>query len=507
MRTRDEASTVTSGFFAPSPGRGALNDFAHERPAAARPCGVTASLVLALALLTGALAAAQPLPPLPQLPLDTYEPAIREPVSEAYDDARERPHDAARNGILGMVLYAHEQYEFAAPCFERAHALDPGEGRWAYYLGRAQFYLARYDRAVASLGETLRLRPGYLPAEVRLALALLDADRQDESLRVYQGLERRYPGTAEVHYGLGRIHASRGETRSAVTHLSRACELSPTFGAAHFALARAYRDLGEKQKAQQHLALYQKDKLGWPTLPDPLLADIEALRNSSTDHLRRGIELAEQGQLKEAAEEHEAALEVDPDLVQAHVNLIRLYGELGAPSRAEKHYRAAREIAPNLAELHYNYGVLLSEQDPVKAAEAFRQALELQPTYAEAHNNYAYLLMAAGKLEDAARHYRTALEERPDYRGAHFNLARILIQEGQLDEAISHLQQTLAPEDDNTPRFTYALAAAHARAGNRPEALKYMHEAREKATAWGQSALLASIDRDLTALEQAPGPQ
>ena len=29
-------------------------------------------------------------------------------------------------------------------------------------------------------------------------------------------------------------------------------------------------------------------------------------------------------------------------------------------------------------------------------------------------------------------------------------------------------------------RFTYALAAAHARAGNCPEALRYIHEAREK---------------------------
>ena len=145
-------------------------------------------MVLALALLTSALAAAQPLPELPQLPLDTYEPAIREAISGAYDAALANPDDAARNGILGMVLYAHEQYEYAEPCFERAHALDPGEGRWSYYLGRAQLYLASNDRALASLRETLRLRRGYLPAEVMLAQALLDSDRQDESLGVYQEL-------------------------------------------------------------------------------------------------------------------------------------------------------------------------------------------------------------------------------------------------------------------------------------------------------------------------------
>ena len=465
------------------------------------------SIPLALTLLTSVLAAAQSPPSLPELPLDTYEPAIRGAIAEAQQEALARPDDAARNGILGMVLYAHEQYEYAEPCFQRAHGFDPGEGRWAYYLGRAQLFLARYDQAAASFRETLRLRPGYLPAEMRLAQTLLDADRQDEALAAYQDLERRHPATAEAHYGLGRIYAARGETGPAVTHLSRACELAPTFGSAHFTLARVYRGLGEKEKAEHHLELYKKDKVGWPILTDPLLADITALRNTATDHLRRGIELAEQGQLQEAVEEHVAAVEIDPTLMQAHVNLIRLYGQLGEPSRGEEHYRAALEIDPNLAELHYNYGVLLNQQDPAGAAEAFRRALELKPSYAKAHNNYAFLLMTSGKLDDAARHYRAAVEERPDDRAARFNLARILIVQGRLDDAISHLQQTLVPEDGDTPRFTYALGAAYARSGNRAEALRYMQEAREMATALGQSALLASIEKDLQALRQAQSPQ
>jgi tetratricopeptide (TPR) repeat protein len=467
---------------------------------------MTAALLLALAFVAPVSVQSQSLPPLPQLPLDTYEPAIREPISEAYDDARERPHDAARNGILGMVLYAHEQYEFAEPCLERAHALDPGEGRWAYYLGRAQFYLARYDRAEASLREALRRRPGYLPARVVLAQCLLDAGRLDESLTLYRALEAQRPDAAEVHYGLGRIHAAQGDLAAAVDHYHKACDLHPGFGAAHFALARAYRDLGEKEKAREHLDLYQKDKLGWPTVPDPLLADIVGLRNSATDHLRRGIRLAKKGQLREAAEEHEAALEVDPELIQARINLIRLYGQLDRPEEAEKQYRAALDTDPNLAEIHYNYGVLLASQQSTDAADAFRRAVELKPAYAEAHNNYAYLLMTSGKLEDAAKHYRAALETKPDYPAAHFNLARILIQQGELDEAIGHLRQTLSPKGEETPRYTYALAAAYALAGNRPEALKYMEEARQKASARGQSDLLSSIEKDLRRLEQEASP-
>jgi len=65
--------------------------------------------------------------------------------------------------------------------------------------------------------------------------------------------------------------------------------------------------------------------------------------------------------------------------------------------------------------------------------------------------------------------------------------------------------KALTPEDENTPRYLYALAATHARAGHAAEALKYARSARDQAAARGQSELLASIDRDLRALEQAAG--
>lgn len=466
-----------------------------------------AALGLAIILVlpsTGAAQVMDGLPSLPQLPLETYEPAVRGPIAEAFEDARAEPLDAARNGLLGMVLYAHEQYEFAAPCFERAHILDRGEGRWAYYLGRTEFYLGDYGRAAASLIEALRTRGApYVPAQVLLAQALLEAGNLEQSRTAYEQTLADEPDTAAAHYGLGRIAASQNATEEAVRHLERAVELYPTFGAAHFALAKAYRELGERDKAQGQLALYQKDKDGWPPLDDPFLQDILGMRDSPTTRLRQGIELAAAGQLDEAAAAHEAALEGDANLVLAHVNLIRIYGELGEREKAEEHYRAALALDPNLAELHYNYGVLLVETDAGKAAEAFRRALELKPTYAEAHGNYAYLLMTSGRLDEAAEHYLKALEEQPDNRGARFNLARILVQQQRNQEAIVHLEQLLVPEDDSTPMFTYALGAAHARAGNREEALRYMQQAREKASGRGQSDLVASIDRDLQALQQA----
>lgn len=477
----------------------------RHAPSCSTPLSAARAL-LALAFLWPVPSHAQTLPslpPLPVLPLDSYEPAIRGPIEAAYEDARDHPGDPAREGILGMVLYAHEQYEFAAPCFVRAHAMDPGEGRWAYYLGRVRVYMGDHEAAVTAFLQALELRPNYLPAQVMLAQAALEAGAVDESFAFYEDLAAAYPDVAEVHYGLGRIQAERGQTEAAVEHLRRACELFPSFGAAHFALAKVYRDQGEAEKAREHLALYQKDKTGWPTLDDPLLADVVALRNSATDHLRRGIHLAEQGQLREAAAAHEAALEADPRLVQAHVNLIRIYGELGDAARVEEHYRAAVELEPNRADIPYNYGVfLMSQRKTDQAADAFRRVLELEPAHADALNNYAYILMTSGELDDAKRYYRKAIESRPDLRSAHFNLGRILVNQKKIWEAIVHFRQTLTPEDDETPRCTYALAAALARVGAWEEALKYMVEAEQKARARGQSELLEAIEKDLRRLER-----
>jgi protein O-GlcNAc transferase len=464
-------------------------------------------LVVVLSLVAGATLAAESLPPLPKLPLETYEQDIREPIAKAYQDVQREPRDPARNGTLGMLLYANEQYEPAEPCFERAQALDAAEARWPYYLGKTLSNLSRHDRAAAAAKEALRRQPGYVPARLLLAKSLLDAGKAEESRALYEALVHEHPEAAEAHYGLGRIDAARGEKTAAVEHLRKACALFPGFGAAHFALARAYRDQGDKEKAQEELALYQKDKNGWPAVPDPFMDTLVALKTGAGARLQKGIQLAEAGQLQAAADEHEAALAADPKLLPAHINLIRLYGSLGHPEKAEEHYRAAIALDPNLAEIHYNYGVLLAGQGKyAAAAEAFRRALELKPDYAEAHNNYAYLLMTSGKLDEAAQHYRAAIASKPDFRAAHFNLGRILVNQGNVLEAIDHFQKTLGPEDDETPRCTYALGAAYARVGNRELALKYMQEAQEKATARGQTDLVNSIEKDLRRLMGTTSP-
>ncbi len=223
----------------------------------------------------------------------------------------------------------------------------------------------------------------------------------------------------------------------------------------------------------------------------------------ASEHLKRGASLERSGKIEESIDEHKRALEINPGLVQAHINLITLYGRTKQFERAEQAYRDALAINPDLPDIHYNFGVALVGQGRDReAAQAFRRSLELNPYYAEAHHNFAAMIEREGKLDEAAAHFRKAIENKTGYRSAHYHLGRILYNQNKLTEAIEQFLKTLAPEDEDTPRYTYALGATYIRAGDRQKGSYYLREALKRASALNQTQLVSSIERDLKTLEQ-----
>src|SRR5262249_5980859 len=262
--------------------------------------------------------------------------------------------------------------------------------------------------------------------------------------------------------------------------------------------------LGQMAKANEHFSVYQKDKLTRPAMDDPLLDAVVELNAGAFERLKKAANFEAEGDLEHAAAEYEHALEINARLAQAQANLISVYARLGRTEKAEKRYRLAVESNPDLEEAHYNFGVMLTGLGRyAEAAEAFRRSLEINPFHAEAHHNYGALLEREGKLPEATEHYRAAVSNKPNLRIAHFNLGRMLIHQGKTAEAINHFLNILTPEDENTPRFMYALAAAYARSGDRDSAIRHAREARRRAADLRQTELLALIERDLRILEQS----
>jgi tetratricopeptide (TPR) repeat protein len=444
---------------------------------------------------------------LPKLNITNFRPQIRDRVQKAFDEVKAKPKDAEANGHLGMLLQAFSQFESAELFYQRARIGDPNRFQWAYYLGLTQSLDGKNEEAARNLRDATRLDPQYLPARLKLAEVLLTLGRLDESRGICQSLVKDNPQVAPVYYWLGRVDSAQGNVPAAMEQYRKACQLWPSYGTAHYALALACQGTGAKAEAQQHMDAYQKYKAdGDPQPEDPQMEAVRSLDNTALAHLMKGVDLENAGQVDAAIAEHEEAVKQDPKLAQAHANLIGLYGRAGQAGKAEQEYRATVAINPSLPQSHYDYGVLLVSQRRYREAEdAFRKALESSPNYAEAHSNLGAMLELRGKSGEAIQQYQTAIDDKPNYRMAHFQLGRLLLMKKRTGEAIAQLSQTLGPEDGDTPRCMYALGLAYAEAGDYASAERYLRDADQRATVLGQSPLIGQIETALRKVAERTG--
>ena len=112
---------------------------------------------------------------------------------------------------------------------------------------------------------------------------------------------------------------------------------------------------------------------------------------------------------EEAQRAYEKALELDPAMSDAHMNLGKLYHDAGMLKKCEAHYHAAIKYAPNDAAPYYNLGVLLEDlKRPREAVVFYREALQRDPLFADAHYNLGLLLESLEKRKEAFTHLRAA---------------------------------------------------------------------------------------------------
>jgi tetratricopeptide (TPR) repeat protein len=131
--------------------------------------------------------------------------------------------------------------------------------------------------------------------------------------------------------------------------------------------------------------------------------------NLTAEHwFNLGVEL-EPTSMREAQRAYHMALELDPKMAAAHLNLGKLYHDDGELQKAEAHYGAAAEIDPDDAVPQFNLGVLMEDcKRSQEALHAYREAIELDPSFADAHYNLALLFESMGKKAEAVAHFRTA---------------------------------------------------------------------------------------------------
>ncbi len=112
--------------------------------------------------------------------------------------------------------------------------------------------------------------------------------------------------------------------------------------------------------------------------------------------------------VREAMAAYRRALELDPDLPDAWLNLGRLLHEHGELAEAERSYRRAVALQPDEPTAAYNLGVVLQDLGRrAEAAAAYERTLELDPTFTEAHYNLSVVYEELGRRQEAFGHLKT----------------------------------------------------------------------------------------------------
>jgi tetratricopeptide (TPR) repeat protein len=172
---------------------------------------------------------------------------------------------------LARLEYDEEHYAAAVEGFHRALALDPGYVKAYDNLGLALDALGRYDEAIKSYEEALRInraRGAHSPwPALNLGLLLTRLGRLEEAEPLFRESAREDPRFAPAPYQLGIVLEKKGQAAEAIAALGQAAGLDPRNPEPHYVLARLYRRAGETEKADRALERFQalkkeKDQAG-----------------------------------------------------------------------------------------------------------------------------------------------------------------------------------------------------------------------------------------------------
>jgi len=260
-----------------------------------------------------------------------------------------------------------------------------------------------------------------------------------------QRLDRRYTANLEAYrnYLDGRYAEFRFTPEGlnqAIAYFDRAIAIDPGDALAHAGLADAYT-----------------------TASDWVLSPREALPKAEAAARR--------------------ALEFDDGLAEAHSALAHAQMHEWKLAEAGKEFARALALNPNITSTYFAYAEYLSalgKQD--EALAEMRTALKIDPLSAEILFLAGFPLYLRQDYEGALVADRAAVKAYPDFWAPHMACGYAYLAERRFPEAAAEFEKARALNPDATINLS-GLAAAHARAGNRAEAMKLLAQLKKMSAA------------------------
>jgi tetratricopeptide (TPR) repeat protein len=319
--------------------------------------------------------------------------------------------EAQAFGNLGQTYQAYGFDDAAAACYANAAKLAPGSFRWHYYLAYVHQTSGDASSALRDYRQALALKPNDGCTMLRLGNVELELNHFDSarSWLANPAAQRLAPAAAMA--GLGKIALAEKQYRTALTYFSTALSREPQASSIHYQLAMTYRALGDLQQMQEHL---QARGEGEPAIKDPLLDEIDAIKQGRVGLLERGSKALHENRFADAIAIYRQLVGLNPSDPIGYIYLAATLAESGQQKEAIEQYRHALQLDPHNATVHFNMGVLFTEAGDEDAAIGhFQEAIRADPDLIAAHFQIANLFMRRGKNGEAEREYGVVVSMEP----------------------------------------------------------------------------------------------
>jgi serine/threonine protein kinase/tetratricopeptide (TPR) repeat protein len=296
---------------------------------------------------------------------------------------------------------------------------------------RVQLWSETYDRSLDDIFAVQDDIAQSVVKELRTTLlgAAPDSDASGKAQAEVAEAAKGHGQNAESHrlYLQGKYFVERlteEDVKRGAQYLNEAVKLDPTHAAAWAELSRAFAIMA-----------------GYSWLPV-----VEGYRNAREAAMR--------------------ALELQPDLAEAHARLAGIQRSHDWDWKgAEESTRRALELAPGNADMLRAAGMLAHHRGRLEEGESyFRRAIEQDPLNSGGYSAIGQLYRSMDRLQDAEKMLRKALEVSPQRIAAHFILAIVLADQGRDAEALAEVTR----EPTDWGRLT-GLAYVHFKAGHTQE--------------------------------------
>lgn len=362
---------------------------------------------------------------------------------------------------LGVIESQEGLLEPAADRLVAAARIRPNDLPTQLRLGLAQADLGQWDAAEASFQRALALDADSASAHHGLGRVAAGRKQWETAIEQFERALTLQPEATVVHHQLGLAWRERGDLERARHHLRQNSHRQVLFEDPLVAGLEAFLQSGDEWT-----------RIGLRALSEGQLGTaINAFRRAVAEddtralaHYNLARALVENGDREAARASFEAALERDPSYRDAHVNLAFVLADAGQLAAAEPHFARAVALDPLDLDARHSWAVALAQlgRDP-QAGEVLTALLDEPSLTAElrarAHADLGRLAEKSGRGNEAMEHFTAAVAAFPDEPEHGRALAGLLGRIGRFDEAAKQFRVLLArTPGDVESRFGAVMA-------------------------------------------------